>query len=85
MWEKEKLLVTSNFSFSHSVFKRLVLQTCKNQQSFFGERVKCVKISVAIFSTAEGGYRFQRKTCIIHRLLFMLISKDQPPVSGDVF
>ena len=23
-WEKEKLLVTSNFSFSHSVFKRLV-------------------------------------------------------------
>ena len=27
MWEKGKLLVTSNFSFSHSVFKRLVLQT----------------------------------------------------------
>ena len=26
MWEKEKLLVTSNFSFSHSVFKRLVSQ-----------------------------------------------------------
>ena len=24
--EKEKLLVTSNFSFSHSVFKRLVSQ-----------------------------------------------------------
>ena len=23
LWEKEKLLVTSNFSFSHSVFKRL--------------------------------------------------------------
>ena len=29
--EKEKLLITSNFSFSHSVFKRLVLQTRKNQ------------------------------------------------------
>ena len=29
-WEKEKLLVKSNFSFSHSVFKRLVLQTHKN-------------------------------------------------------
>ena len=28
--EKEKLLVTSNFSFSHSVFKRLVLQTPEN-------------------------------------------------------
>ena len=30
LWEKEKLLITSNFSFSHSVLKRLVLQTCKN-------------------------------------------------------
>ena len=28
-WEKEKLLVMSNFSFSHGVFKRLVLQTRK--------------------------------------------------------
>ena len=28
------LLVTSNFSFSHIVFKRLVLQTCKNQGLF---------------------------------------------------
>ena len=34
MWEKEKLLVTSNFSFSHIVFKRLVLQTRKNQGLF---------------------------------------------------
>ena len=31
LWEKEKLLIMSNFSFSHSVFKRHVLQTCKNQ------------------------------------------------------
>ena len=38
MWEKEKLLVTSNFSFSHSVFKRLVLQTCKNK-GLFGTRL----------------------------------------------
>ena len=29
--EKEKLLVMSTFSFSHSVFKRLILQTRKNQ------------------------------------------------------
>ena len=34
MWEKEKSLVTSNFSFSHSVFKRLVQQTRKNQGLF---------------------------------------------------
>ena len=34
LWEEEKLLVMSNFSFSHSVFKRLVLQTRKNQGLF---------------------------------------------------
>ena len=33
-WEKEKLLNKSDFSFSHSVFKRLVLQTRKNQGVF---------------------------------------------------
>ena len=30
-WEKERLLVTSNFSFYHQVFKRLVMQTCKKR------------------------------------------------------
>ena len=34
LWEKEKLLVTSNFSFSHSVSKRFVIHTCKNQGLF---------------------------------------------------
>ena len=34
LWEKEKLLVMSNFSFSRSVFKRPVLQTRKNQGLF---------------------------------------------------
>ena len=38
-WEKEKLLDTSNFSFSRSVFKRLVLQTRKNQ-GLFGKGLK---------------------------------------------
>ena len=28
-WEKEKLLFTSNFSYSKSVFKTLVLQICE--------------------------------------------------------
>ena len=32
--EKEKLLITSNFSFSHSVFKTLILQTHKNKGLF---------------------------------------------------
>ena len=34
LWEKEKLLLTSNFSFSLSVFKGLLLQTHKNQGLF---------------------------------------------------
>ena len=34
LWEKEKLLVTRNFSFSHSVFKRCVQQTRKNEGLF---------------------------------------------------
>ena len=34
LWAKEKLLVTSNLSFSHRVFKRLVPETRKNQGLF---------------------------------------------------
>ena len=34
LWEKEKLLFMSNFSFFHSVFKRLVQETRKNQGLF---------------------------------------------------
>ena len=34
MWEKEKSLITSNFSFSHNVFKRLLLHTFKNKVLF---------------------------------------------------
>ena len=31
IWEKEKLLVTSNFSFSHNVFKSFRLLMCQNE------------------------------------------------------
>ena len=41
---KEKLLVMSKFSFSHSVFKRLALQTCKNQD-LYRKRLKGSKHS----------------------------------------
>ena len=51
LWEKEKLLVTSNFSFSHGVFKRLVLQTHKNQ-GLFGKGLKIH--NYAITCMAEG-------------------------------
>ena len=43
LWEKEKLLVLSNFSFSQSVFKRLVQQTSKNQ-GLFGKGLKCMNV-----------------------------------------
>ena len=33
-WEKEKFFITSYFSFSHSVFKRLVMQTSENNLAF---------------------------------------------------
>ena len=39
LWEKQKSLNTSNLSFSQSVFKRLVLQTCTNQ-GLFGKGLK---------------------------------------------
>ena len=42
LWDKEKLLVTSIFSFSHSVFTRLVLQTHKNQ-GLFGKDADCIE------------------------------------------
>ena len=42
LWEKEKLLVTGYFSFSHSVFKRLVLQSSKNQ-GLFGKGLSLLK------------------------------------------
>ena len=34
LWGKEKFLIMSNFSFSNSVFRRLILQTRKNQGLF---------------------------------------------------
>ena len=46
--KEEKLLVTSNFSFSHSVFKRLILQTCKNQ-GLFGKVLTFFRTSLIIF------------------------------------
>ena len=51
-WEKEKLLVMSNFSFSRSVFKGLVLQTRKNQ-GLFGKGLNHDKTSTFCSNTAQ--------------------------------
>ena len=50
LWEKEILLVTSNFSFSHSVFKRLLLGTRKNK-GLFG---KGLSLSIVRSSVLES-------------------------------
>ena len=47
--EKVKLLITSNFSFSHSVFKRLVLQTRKNQGLFWKGLISNRNILYGVF------------------------------------
>ena len=52
----EKLLVTSNFSFSHSVFKRLVLQTHKNQ-GLFGKGLN--KILSGAYLQNYTGYGYE--------------------------
>ena len=49
----EKLLVTSNFSFSRNVFKRLVLQTRKNQ-GFFGKGLNIVLLVGLFLLSAES-------------------------------
>ena len=51
--EKEKLLVTSNFSFSHNIFKRLVLQTCKNQ-GLFGKGLMTLEETFKSFTRQQN-------------------------------
>ena len=48
LWEMEKLLVMSNFSFSHRIFKRLVHQTRKNK-SLFGKGLKHYLTNKSVF------------------------------------
>ena len=50
LWKKEKLLVTSNFSFSNSVFKRLLQQTRK-KQGLFGKGLQKHIVYVKDFKT----------------------------------
>ena len=45
LWTKEKLLDMNNFSFTDSVFKRLVLQTFENKD-LFGKELHVWRTSV---------------------------------------
>ena len=46
------MLITGNFSFFHSVFKRLEFQTCKNQ-GLFGKGLND-KNDISVFDTVEN-------------------------------
>ena len=59
LWEGEKLLVTSNISFFHSVFKGPVMEIRKNQ-GLFGKRLRKMLIKM-------------RKSCISEYVSFQLM------------
>ena len=71
--EKEKLLVTSNFSFSHSVFKRLVSQG-RQKESLCGNGLKKEIIILATlnFSSANA-FSFVK----VRVLLFGTVLNDE--------
>ena len=54
LWEKEKFLVISNFSFSLGVFKSLVQQTSKNQ-GLFGKELNHLWKRTFVNNVEEGG------------------------------
>ena len=68
---KGEMLVASNFSFSHSVFKTLVLQTGKNQ-GLFGKGLSqtrlCICLKLNQFSRIRAWFR----------LVAAILSKNTP-------
>ena len=67
LWEKEKLLVTSNFSFSHSVFKRLVSQG-RQKVSLCGNGLICKFLK--LFRFYDVLFRFYEIIFRFHEILF---------------
>ena len=53
LWEKEKLFFTSNFSFTHSVFKRL-LSEGRQKVSLCGNELNMSQFSVFVFESVEN-------------------------------
>ena len=75
--EKEKLFVTSYFSFTHSVFKRLQLQTHKNMRSFgkgskafVNENSNVADMMISVFKRVENIVGKAENTGYHHFLLF---------------
>ena len=88
LWEKEKLLITSNFSFSHSVFKRLKVQTRKNQ-GLFGKGLKwCIREWVNTYKVSKITlYQSTKvlKTCKTKGLFGKGLTKNNPNTKKESF
>ena len=61
LWEKEELLFPSNSSFSHSVFKRLVLQTCENQGLFGKGLMHLLVLKLVLVTSGENSVTISRQ------------------------
>ena len=83
-WEREKLLITSNFSISRCVFKRLVLQTSKNQGLFnpFPNKplILCV-CSKPFENTVRKGEIARNKQFLLFPPCFSTFYANFPPFS----
>ena len=66
-WEKEKLLIRSNFSFSHSVFS-LFVEFGKSPKFDFWKRVKLhlVTALVVFFTFSDESLQYSRHSCPFH-------------------
>ena len=76
-WEKEKLLITSNFFFSHSVFRRLVLWTCKNQ-GLFGKGLTCVFIIMCSKASESFVGKWEKMHLFIFGQCFVSSQREIP-------
>ena len=92
LWEKEKLLVTSNFSFTHSVFKRLVSQgrqkvsLCGNGLSVFILYFSTGPLYVIVEFAPHGNLRDflrARRPCSDYEKPMMPISEYEKPLLNE--
>ena len=83
LWEKEKLLVMSNFSFSHSVFKILALQTCINQ-GLFGKVIVGQAHRVACKYIFDSGRTYSISTSGFFLTLFQTMPTFYDPLESGI-
>ena len=74
------MLIMSNFSIAHSVFKRLTLQTCKNQ-GLFGRRLKRILMYMYLQTVSlQVNLRNLRRFTWVDTLCYVILLHVQGPV-----